>query len=120
MQIKETLRPEEDNAFMVAGTVDCFLRYKDLFLDCVLYDDLMQDPEGVTKRFFARIGIDTNLVSLALTALQKHSQNNMFTKDDCTVISKEGWIAADRALERMGSPLRVNMPMEDLQKLLKV
>ncbi len=109
-----------DCAYLYGGCVEWYLRHKDIYLRCVLYEDLVGDPEEETTRLFDALEIPRYLVPVALTALRGHSQGMLF--GDPKVVKRREWTEKDykdmdRAFEDMGLPLRVDMPMDEFKAL---
>ena len=106
-------------AYSYGASVDYYLRHKDLYLHCVLYENLIDDPEGETTRLFDALGISRDLVPRALTAMRRHSQQEFFgDRDD----GKNGLTAQDmrdieQAFKDMKLPFTLDTPVEEFKAL---
>ena len=65
--------------------------------------------------------MDKTQLSLALEALDKHSQNKFFGETDgkrSEIISEEEWKRIDQVFELFGLPLKHSMSLEDYKSLI--
>ena len=61
------------------------------------------------------------IVSHMLTALEKHSQNELFvTKGVNEVIPQEDWNKADAMFEKLGVPIRIDMTLQEFSDLVSM
>ncbi len=67
-----------DMGYLYSAAVLAYLKYKKFYKRCVLYEDLLADPVGETTKMFEALGVPTEHVSRALTAMERHSQNHVF------------------------------------------
>ena len=73
-----------------------------------------------TETLFKSLDISTEHVEQALTALTKHSQDNIFGSSDLNrpdLMSQQDWACADKVFEILKLPLSSRMTLDDLQTL---
>lgn len=113
---------EEDFVTYYAGPIVLYLKTKDMFSHCIIYEEMLKDPEGETTKLFEALKVDQSLVPLALTALERHSQNKIFgdtSKDSyAKIIDKSGFDRCDIMFDRMQLPIRIGMSLEAFSNLM--
>ncbi len=85
----------------------------------VLYENLTSDPEAEIARLFHVMGVPEELVPVGASALDRHSQNGMFSSaagGDVVVVPEEGKRLADRTFKDFGFPFRVDSTFEEFQQ----
>ncbi len=111
-----------DCAYVYGGALDFYLRHRDVYECCVLFEDLMEDLEGETRRLFGALGIPGDQVPAALTAVEEHSQGHIFgdPKRATHYEWKEEYsIDTDLAFEEIGVPVRTDMTAEEFKALFR-
>ena len=98
-----------------------YVQNKVSFDEIIIYDDLLQDPEGRTKVMFERLGVNTDLVRIALTALSKDSQMKFFGKTDgrkTSDLNAHQWARIDAMLEAIEVPITHNTTLDEFRELM--
>ncbi len=118
----ETAAFARDCGYMYGATVDYYVNNKGLYLRCVLYENLMEDPEAETSKLFELLGLSQDLVPLALTALQKHSQGHIFgdpkEDDGRRKFGPKEFDEINAAFKDMDLPIHTEMPLEEFKALM--
>ncbi len=98
-----------------------FLLDKKIYTHAITYEEMMEDIQGSTMTLFDKLGIDASLVPQAITALNKHSQNNLFGSNNDNpddLITKTDWEIADEIFKDLRVPLSTSMTNEELFQLV--
>ncbi len=111
-----------DMGYLYAAAVLVYLKYKKLYKRCILYEDLVSDPVGETTKMFEALGVPTEHVSRALTAMERHSQNHVF--GDPNVIkykklTKEQLDEVRKAFKDMRTPFDLEISVDDYRQLVQ-
>ena len=121
--IKEDISRIEDHALLMGSALDCILHNKKFAKDCVLYEDMTKRPRETLVKLLTNLDMDHNddIVSHMLTALEKHSQNELFvTKGVNEMIPQEDWNKADAMFEKLGVPIRIDMTLQEFSDLVSM
>ena len=75
-----------------------------------------------TKKLFEKLDFPSDYVPETLTALTKHSQNNIFGTSEMNkkeLISEEDWKKADVVFEELNVPIKVGMKIDQFSALFE-
>ena len=100
----------------------CYLLHKDIYQHVVVYEEMISNIISGTKLLFEKLDFPADYVPETLTALTKHSQNNIFGTSDMNkneLISQEDWIKADNVFQELDVPIKVNMKMDEFSKIFE-
>ncbi len=99
-----------------------YLMHKEIYTHSVTYEEMMRDIELETKRLFSKLDVPEAFVNQAITALNKHSQNNIFgpnvNNEDVMFPKGTGWDLAESIFKELDVPLSVAMSLEELLALM--
>ena len=98
-----------------------YLSTKHIYTHVKIYETMMENVEVGTEKLFQDLNIPLEYVSLAMTALNKHSQNEIFggsNMNNAKLISETDQGKADQMFEKFNVPVKFNMNVEELNKVL--
>ena len=98
-----------------------YLSTKHIYTHVKIYETMMENVEIGTEKLFQDLNIPLEYVSLAMTALNKHSQNEIFggsLMNNAKLISETDQGKADQMFEKFHVPVKFNMNVEELNKFL--
>ncbi len=108
-------------AYSYGATVDFYLRHKDIYKCCILYEDLVADTESETRRLFMALDLSEDLVPYAMEAMKTHSQGNFFGDPNKDKRKKElndkDFEEINEAFRDIKVPLDTNMSVEAFKEL---
>ena len=85
----------------------------------MVFEEAMQDVNLSTTKLFQDLDVPTEFVPLALTALNKNSQNDLFeSMSSDGLISEQDWIKVDQVFQTFEIPMRVDMTLDQLISLV--
>ncbi len=119
-----TFLPEFDFPSVVAGFglaagLSEYSRTKHNYARAILFEDLKSDPSAVMSGVFETIGVPLDRVPAALEELKKDSQQGHFGgMGGVKKVPQKFFDSFDAALAECESPLRVDMTMEQLRKVV--
>lgn len=93
----------------------CYGQDKPHYVDTIVYEDLIKDPEERTSALFKKLDLPLELVPLALTALDKDSQQKFFGNTDGrehSVFTEQMWTKVEAIFEELKIPLSHKMSLE--------
>ena len=100
---------------VVAG----YLLNKEIYSHFVVYEKLMKNVQEEAKTLFKKLDLPLEYVTEALTALNKHSQGNVFgSSDENKETLIEDWEGVDTIFKQLDVPFRVNMNIDDMTKIM--
>ena len=96
-----------------------YLMNKEMYSNFVVYEKLMENVQSETKTLFKKLDLPLEYVSEALTALNKHSQGNIFGSSDKNKENLiEDWEGVDTIFKQLDVPFRVNMSIDEMTKIM--
>ncbi len=110
-----------DCALMYGGAVDFYLGHRHLYLRCVLYENLVGDPEAEVSELFDILGLPSEHIPEALACLESHSQGFIFgdpKKEKRREFGPAEFREVDKAFEDIGLPLSTDMTVEEFKALM--
>jgi len=128
------LRVSVGNALIVGGMLSWYLKRKDQYSVCVIYDTLKKYPEvkiwykfssqhrfqATVKKLFDVLGIPRDSIPLALTALERHSQNDiLYDPLKAKSITKKELRDGDNVFKWLGLPFDTRVTMEEFTNIMK-
>ena len=94
-----------------------YLMNKEIYSHFVVYEKLMENVQEEAKTLFKKLDLPLEYVTEALTALNKHSQGNVFgSSDENKETLIEDWEVVDNIFKQLNVPFRVNMSIEEMTK----
>jgi len=106
---------------MLGGMYSFYLKTKNQYLTCILFDSLTKKPEETVAKLFATLGISIDLVPIALTALERHSQNDMlYDPLKAKNLTQEDIKDADMIFKWLKLPFSMNVSMGDFRETMTV
>ena len=100
---------------VVAG----YLMNKEIYSHFVVYEKLMENVQEEAKTLFKKLDLPLEYVTEALTALNKHSQGNIFGSSDKNKENLiEEWEGVDNIFKQLNVPFRVNMSIDEMTKIM--
>ncbi len=108
-------------AYSYGSKVGFYLKHKELYKCCILYEDLISDTESVIRRLFEALDLSEDLVGYALEAMKTHSQGNFFGDPKKDKRKKElndkDFEEINEAFREIHVPLNTNMSLESFKEL---
>ena len=96
-----------------------FISSKQIYSHVKVFEEAMQDVNLSTTKLFQDLDVPTEFVPLALTALNKNSQNDLFeSMSSDGLISEQDWIKVDQVFQTFEIPMRVDMTLDQLISLV--
>ena len=96
-----------------------FISSKQIYSHVKVFEEAMQDINLSTTKLFQDLDVPTEFVPLALTALNKNSQNDLFeSMSSDGLISEQDWIKVDQIFQTFEIPMRVDMTLDQLISLV--
>lgn len=121
VSIRRVATDGQVTALGYGAVIACYLMHKDIYTAVLIYEEMIKAIEPITKSLFEKLNISTKYVPEAITALETHSQNNMFGSSALSsedLITSEDWARADGIFQELEIPIKISMTMEDLSKLV--
>ena len=85
----------------------------------VLYEDILEDPEGVCKRLLEVCKISLEYVPRAMEAFKTDSQSGTFgRRGDKPKASRSALDKADKVFAECGLPMKSDMEVEEFRRLI--
>ena len=84
----------------------------------LIYDDWMENVQAETEKMFEILGIPKEQIPIAMTALNKDSQNNFFDKRK-TALSPEQRLEINKLYKMLDIPLKYEMTIDEFKAYLK-
>ena len=85
----------------------------------VLYEDILEDPEGVCKELLEVCNIPPKYVPRAMEAFKTDSQSGTFgRRGDKPKASRSALDQADKVFAECGLPIRSDMEVEEFRRLI--
>ena len=101
------------------AVIAAYLMNQEIYSHFVLYENLMENVQEETKTLFKRLDLPLEYVTEALTALNKHSQGNVFgSSDENKETLIEDWEGVDTIFKQLDVPFKVNMNIDDMTKIM--
>ena len=102
-----------------AGCMACLMQNRNTFDKIVLYEDLLSSPAREASEILEIIGAPSEQVSLALEAMESHSQNNIFGTDGMRTKLTEGeWDEVDKKYGEMMVPISTKMTLGQFREFV--
>ena len=99
------------------AVIAAYLMNQEIYSHFVVYENLMENVQEETKTLFKKLDLPLEYVTEALTALNKHSQGNVFgSSDENKETLIEDWEVVDNIFKQLNVPFRVNMSIEEMTK----
>ena len=96
-----------------------YLMNQEIYSHFVVYEKLMENVQEEAKTLFKKLDLPLEYVTEALTALNKHSQGNVFGSSDENIETLiEDWEGVDTIFKQLDVPFRVNMNIDDMTKIM--
>ena len=96
-----------------------YLMNQEIYSHFVVYEKLMENVQEEAKTLFKKLDLPLEYVTEALTALDKHSQGNVFGScDENKETLIEDWEGVDTIFKQLDVPFRVNMNIDDMTKIM--
>lgn len=117
----DSLSVGEITALGYGSVIACYKENPEVYKHVVIYESMLSNLEEETKKLFQVLQLPNECIAVALTALQKHSQNNFFGS---SALNKEelitDWPSANAIFEMLNvSEIQSNMSYSDLQKIFE-
>ena len=110
------------SALFYAGSFVTYLLDKDMYDYVVLYEDLSQHSEKVTRDMLTLMEIPPEHLEKTMEVFTRDSQQGALGKrghwEKANLISKKSWDEMDSIFEQMGLPLKCNMSEEEYRKVV--
>ena len=101
------------------AVIAAYLMNQEIYSHFVVYENLMENVQEETKTLFKKLDLPLEYVTEALTALNKHSQGNVFgSSDENKETLIEDWEGVDTIFKQLDVPFRVNMNIDDMTKIM--
>ena len=111
---------QEQIAYYFAASFDAYKDNRGNYDHTVLFEDLKAEPEKQMGEILEVMGLPNAFVKESLKGLKGDSQKGLLGKIGATkvTITDEEWGQANKVLKDMGSPLRFDMELDELRKLI--
>ncbi len=111
---------EELLAFTHGAVLLTYTEARSIYSHVVLYENLVEDPEGEARRLFGALGVPEDHVPSALEALKQDSQKSTLVKtQEKLVIPDETWSRLSRVLGDLKLGVSYEMSVEEFKAIFK-
>ena len=101
------------------AVIAAYLMNQEIYSHFVVYENLMENVQEEAKTLFKKLDLPLEYVTEALTALNKHSQGNVFgSSEENKETLIEDWEGVDTIFKQLDVPLQVNMNIDDMTKTM--
>ena len=95
------------------------MRHREDYDMIVLYEDILQDPEGVCKELLEVCKISPEYVPRAMEAFKTDSQSGTFgRRGDKPKASRSALDQADKVFAECGLPIKSDMEVDEFRRLI--